>query len=45
MTPIKTERSDKWHAYERLKRQIAATAKTPEEYLRRVTALANRLGI
>jgi hypothetical protein len=45
MTPIKTERSDKWGAYERLKRKIAATAQSPEEYHRRITALARRLGV
>lgn len=32
-------------AYERIKKQIAATATTPAEYERRVTALARKLGI
>jgi hypothetical protein len=45
MTPIKTERRDKWATYELYKRRIAATATTPEEYHRRITALAERLGV
>jgi hypothetical protein len=45
MTPIKTERRDKWATYELYKKRIAATSQTPEQYLRRITALARRLGV
>lgn len=45
MTPKQTERRDPWPEYERLKRIITREAKDASEYLRRVTELAERLGI
>lgn len=36
---------DKYATYERIKQEIARTAKTPQEYERRVKALARKLGI
>ena len=36
---------NKYAAYERIKAEIALTAKTPEEYERRVKALAKKLKI
>ncbi len=35
----------KLELYEKIKKQIAQEAKTPEEYERRVKALARKLGI
>ena len=35
----------KYATYERIKAEIARTAKTPQEYERRVRALARKLGI
>lgn len=35
----------KYATYERLKAEIARTAKTPQEYERRLKALARTLGI
>ena len=35
----------KYAPYERIKAEIARTAKTPQEYERRVRALARKLGI
>lgn len=36
---------NKYTTYERIKAEIARTAKTPQEYERRVRALAMKLGI
>ena len=36
---------NKYAVYERIKAEIARTAKSPEEYERRVKALARRLNI
>ena len=36
---------NKYEVYERIKEEIARTAKTPEEYERRVKALARKLKI
>ena len=36
---------NKYSVYERIKAEIARTAKTPEEYERRVKALAKKLKI
>lgn len=36
---------DKYAVYERIKSEIARTAKSPKEYERRVKALARRLKI
>jgi len=36
---------NRYATYERLKAEIARTAKTPQEYERRVRALARKLGI
>jgi hypothetical protein len=36
---------NKYSVYERIKSEIARTAKTPEEYERRVKALAKKLKI
>ena len=36
---------DKYATYERIKKEIARTAKTPQEYEQRVRALARKLGI
>ena len=36
---------NKYEVYERIKAEIARTAKTPEEYERRVKALARKLKI
>ena len=35
----------KYATYERIKAEIARTAQTPQEYERRVRALARKLGI
>lgn len=36
---------NRYATYERIKAEIARTAKTPQEYERRVRALARKLGI
>jgi hypothetical protein len=36
---------NKYAVYERIKAQIAQTAKTPEEYERRIKALSRKLNI
>ena len=36
---------NKYAAYERIKSEIARTAKTPQEYERRVRALARKLKV
>jgi len=36
---------NRYATYERLKAEIARTAKTPQEYERRIRALARKLGI
>ena len=36
---------NKYDIYEKIKKEIAKTAKTPEEYERRVKALAKKLRI
>ena len=36
---------NKWAEYERLKKEIAETAKSADEYERRMQALAKELGI
>lgn len=36
---------NRYAVYERIKAEIARTAKTPEEYEKRVRALAKKLGI
>ena len=39
----KPPKQTRWQRYEKLKARIAATAKTPAEYERRVMALAKRM--
>lgn len=36
---------NRYATYERIKAEIARTAKTPQEYERRIRALARKLGI
>ena len=36
---------NKYAVYERIKAEIARTAKTPQEYEKRIKALAKKLGI
>ena len=36
---------NRYTVYERIKAEIARTAKTPEEYEKRIRALAKKLGI
>jgi hypothetical protein len=36
---------NRYSVYERIKAEIARTAKTPEEYEKRIRALAKKLGI
>ena len=35
----------KWNYYEHMKKKIAVESKTPEEYQRRIKALARKLGL
>ena len=41
----KPPKQTRWQRYEKLKARIAATAKTPDEYQRRIVALAKRMRV